>query len=403
MEAAELQQKLKDGISAIRGGDRERGRALLLQVVGADDRIEPAWLWLSAAVDDPADKLVALENVLVLNPNNAQAQAQVRSLREQLGIAQGAPPPEQASAPERAAPARLEAASHLTPLPGTSIDFDDDPYQCAYCGRLTHDTDNACPHCGRNLLVWGKWGGGSYQYALLLLCGLDLQVSFVEAIGPSIAIGISKGIDPSTAIFFSKLPMVTALLGDFLNLSGSRAVIILTAAVVRCALWLGLTYLFYNDVESAFAVAIGVTLLDAAWTGVGYWMGFLGPGAAMVNLGLAGLILLFTVPAVMSRSQARVRLRVDLDRDARSAAELYKHGRKYQQKGQWALAALHWRRATVLNPNEPLFYQALGLAQMELGRYPQALATLSEGARRAPNDAEFKTLIEAARAKAQKK
>jgi hypothetical protein len=37
---------------------------------------------------------------------------------------------------------------------------------------------------------------------------------------------------------------------------------------------------------------------------------------------------------------------------------------------------------------------------MELGRYAKALATLEEGASRAPHDTEFKGLIEAARAKA---
>ncbi|MBM2851396.1 MAG: hypothetical protein HW418_4338, partial [Anaerolineales bacterium] len=71
-----------------------------------------------------------------------------------------------------------------------------------------------------------------------------------------------------------------------------------------------------------------------------------------------------------------------------------------QRQGKWALAALHWRKAVVMMPDESLFFKALALAQMELGRYAKALATLEEGASRAPHDAEFKSLIEAARAKA---
>src|SRR5574337_2160273 len=112
MDPAELQQKLKEGINAIRRGERERGRDLLLQVVEADDHVEPAWLWLSAAVDDPADKLVALENVLTLNPNNAQAQTGVRQLRQQLGIAEDTPIPESLRAVPAPAPTGIPA-----PLP----------------------------------------------------------------------------------------------------------------------------------------------------------------------------------------------------------------------------------------------------------------------------------------------
>ncbi len=402
MEAAELQQKLKEGIHAVRSGDRARGRQLLLQVVEADDRVEPAWLWLSAAVDDPADKLVALENVLTLNPNNAQAQTQAHELRRQLGMAVAAPiresPRAAAPPPGRESPPPASPA----PIPGTAVDLDDDPYQCAYCGRLTRDTDNSCPHCGRNLLVWGKWGSGGYQYAMLILCGLSLQLSFVQTIGPAVAIAIAQGINPSTVDAFYG-PAVAAFLGAFRSWDGGLAAIILTAAVLRCALWLGITFMFYNDMESAFAVALGVVLLDAGWAGLGaFGLRFLGTWAAFVSWGLGALIALGSVPAVVSRSQARVRLRVELDRDALSVSVLYARGRKYQQKGQWALAALHWRRAAVLNPREPLFYKALGLAQMRLGRHAKARATLEEGAGRAPQDEEFQTLIKAARAKAEK-
>jgi len=73
MTPAETQAKLRAGIQALRAGDRARGRRLLLEVVAADERIEPAWLWLSAALDDPADQIMALENALALNPDNAPA------------------------------------------------------------------------------------------------------------------------------------------------------------------------------------------------------------------------------------------------------------------------------------------------------------------------------------------
>ena len=73
MDQTLIQQQLREGIQAVQRGDRARGRELLLSVVAADETSEPAWLWLSRVVDDPADQLVALENALTLNPANATA------------------------------------------------------------------------------------------------------------------------------------------------------------------------------------------------------------------------------------------------------------------------------------------------------------------------------------------
>jgi tetratricopeptide (TPR) repeat protein len=404
MDAGEVQRRLNEGIAALRHGERERGRDLLLQVVAADERIEPAWLWLSTAVDDPQDRLIALENVLTLNPNHAQARAQLRELRKQLGIAEATPLPETLT-PVRAAPpagsaptTEAIAPASPAPPPGTAVDLDDDPYQCAYCGRLTRHTDNRCPHCGRNLLVWGQWGGGCFQYVLLLICGLVLQWGLVQTIGPSIALGIARGIDPSTVIAFSD--WLTPILGDFLHWSGALASLLLGISALRLAMWLVVTYLFYNDVESGFAIAVGAALLDLALNGAALL--FRVEGLASIppaNMAFDGLVLLFCLPAVVSRSQARVRLRVELDRDAHSAAEFYRRGRRHQRQGRWALAALHWRKAAVLDHREPLYLKALGVAQMRLGRYAKARAALEEAQAHAPNDAEIKALLETARAR----
>lgn len=68
-----LAELLYEGALAVQQGDKERGLALLMQVVEADDQVEEAWLWLSGAVDDPEDQRTALENVLALNPDNQYA------------------------------------------------------------------------------------------------------------------------------------------------------------------------------------------------------------------------------------------------------------------------------------------------------------------------------------------
>src|SRR5512137_619274 len=104
MDQAHIQQLLNDGIQAVQRGDRSQGRQLLLQVVAADETSEPAWLWLSRVVDDPADQLVALENALTLNPANAAAREGAQALRERLGLIPPAPPLPPAEEPPAALP-----------------------------------------------------------------------------------------------------------------------------------------------------------------------------------------------------------------------------------------------------------------------------------------------------------
>ncbi|MEJ5345692.1 MAG: hypothetical protein WHS83_12345 [Chloroflexus sp.] len=65
---------LYEGAQALVRGDKERARALLLELVELNENIPEAWLWLSGAVDDPEDQRVALENVLALDPDNPYAQ-----------------------------------------------------------------------------------------------------------------------------------------------------------------------------------------------------------------------------------------------------------------------------------------------------------------------------------------
>src|SRR5215470_18269566 len=68
------EELLQQGIAAARTGRREEARALLVQVVEADERNVQAWLWLAGVVDDPEDMRTCLENVLDLNPGNGKAQ-----------------------------------------------------------------------------------------------------------------------------------------------------------------------------------------------------------------------------------------------------------------------------------------------------------------------------------------
>ena len=400
MEADELQHLLNEGIAAVRQGDRARARELLLRVLDADERSEPAWLWLAAALDDPADQLLALENVLALNPRHPQAQSRAAALRAQLNAAPvptappaPAPTPVPPAAPAPAQPAasaaeeawRPSAPPAVVPQPPPAageIDlttFDDDPYQCAYCGRPTAPDDARCPFCGRDLLMPGFWKGGPYLYWLLILVGLQLQAGVLELVG---------------AFLQAQFPEVLARLPG----AGPLLATPLLPAALRLAGWAPALLLLLQDHRRAYQVTAVVALADLAWTGTAYTLGWLSAPLAVVNGALGGVCGLLALTALISQAQARLRRRVVLARGMHSAPQMHEAAEGFARQGMWALAAYHWRRAIGKNPRNLEYYRELGRAQVALKQYAQAVKTFRSGLELAPGDREFARLIESVRA-----
>jgi tetratricopeptide (TPR) repeat protein len=388
MDTPTIQQFLKDGIAAIKQGDRTRGRELLLQVVAADERSEPAWLWLSAAMDDPKDKLVALENALAINPHNAQARVQLQTVQKQLGIAQLPPP---APAPPAPPP--------LARLPSYA-DPDEDPFQCAYCGQPAKENDTTCPHCGRSLLVMGSWQETrSFRNSLTIINGIDLQLAILQTLGGLLAVAITQGLGFKEAfvIWLAKMPIVTSFFGDIPAWARHGASLPFGAALTRDILLAVLFMMVYSDMDSAFYVALGVGLLDLGWSLVGAVTDNLGPVAATINFLFALGVTAVGALALWSRGRARVRLEVKISKDAHGALGMYQFGKESRHRGQWALAALYFQKALALKPAEARFYKDAGVALAQVGRYAKALRVLEEGARRAPGDGEIQKLMETIR------
>ncbi|MCC7360872.1 MAG: hypothetical protein IT317_15425 [Anaerolineales bacterium] len=401
MEAEERQRQLNEGIAAVRQGDRARGRELLLRVVEADERSEPGWLWLAAALDDPSDQLTALENVLALNPRHAQAQARAAALRAQLGQAPSPAPhlpePPQAHtaldttlSPAEAAWRPVEPRATppvvVQPPPTASgeVDlttFEDDPYQCAYCGRPTAPEDTRCPFCGRDLLMAGFWKGGPYLYWLLILVGLQLQAGMLELIGAFVQQYYPEVVN--------RLPGVGPLL-----------VTPLLPAALRLVGWAPALLLFLQDHRRAYQVAAVVALADGAWIGAAYSAGWLSAPLALVNAVLGGAAGALALVALISQAQARLRRRVVLARGRQSAPQMHEAAEGFARQGMWALAAYHWRRAIGKDPRNLEYYRGLGRAQVALKQYAQAVKTFRSGLELAPGDREFTRLIESVRAQA---
>lgn len=95
----EIEARLERGVEAARVGDRKRARRHFVHVIGLDQYNEQAWLWLNEVVESVADRRVCLENILLIDPSNASAAAELEHLLRQ---------PRDRSAPPSALP-RLAA------------------------------------------------------------------------------------------------------------------------------------------------------------------------------------------------------------------------------------------------------------------------------------------------------
>jgi hypothetical protein len=64
---------LSQGIAAIKAGDKERGKQLLLQVLEINDSNEAAWMWLTVCITDPNLKRECYKRALEINSGNELA------------------------------------------------------------------------------------------------------------------------------------------------------------------------------------------------------------------------------------------------------------------------------------------------------------------------------------------
>ena len=73
--------RLLDAIELIKADRRDEARALLRALVNEDGDFEDAWLWLSVVVDSLDQSSVCLDNVLRVNPHNAEAAGALYRIR----------------------------------------------------------------------------------------------------------------------------------------------------------------------------------------------------------------------------------------------------------------------------------------------------------------------------------
>lgn len=80
---ANVDALIKEGIAALKGGNRTEAKQALMKAVEINQQSEQAWLWLSAVSDTVDQRELCLENVLTLNPANEKARKGLEETRKE--------------------------------------------------------------------------------------------------------------------------------------------------------------------------------------------------------------------------------------------------------------------------------------------------------------------------------
>jgi len=387
----DLQDKLRQGISAAKAGEKDKAYQLLLEVVKADENQIPAWLWLSSVVDDLDEKEVCLGNALALNPDNEFAQKGMTWLRNQrLKESLTPPPPVE---PSKSPPPKI-----VIPEEPQRDEFENE-WLCPYCTALTAAEDEACAQCKNQLLIRQRV---SPERSVWLWRGFFVQIYtafYTVAFGVGYFAFVTKIKDLPNFYYFLPLyfgqpvdypASVTAQILDIFPVWMFWLII----AVALYSLGLMLILIFrvpYGHLmyllNSGMMLLIGIfgmVLAPSRWIMFG---GFLG-----ILLGL--LQLLITVNLWKDFTFEESRLGLHLDQDAKNAPSLYLSARKYGRLGMWGNAIIHLRRAVAKSAGNFDYRLALALAYLNVQRYDQAQQTLQEAEELNPGAPQIKELKE---------
>ena len=389
------QKRLREGIAAVRAGRRERGLALLRQVLEQAADSEEAWWWLSQATDDLAERQQALQQVVALNPQHPEARARLIDVRLQRL-------PEAAPAPR--APEPDAWSSQLPHVPLEAEDGIDNPFQCPYCGVPTGSHDHRCGACRGSLYRRVTRTDNSEPLRRLQLwLGIGLALGVLELATPLMAqVSRQGGAAPANLAALLAFAGVEPFLGNFLRMTPATIDWLLKALLVRTAVFVVLILGLRARWRLAYYGTMLGVLADVLFSLYLLTSGYLGWAGVLLNLAVsfgAGL-LLFAVSYDFAVNHERVLVRPDSA--AHSAADYYRRGHAYRQRGMWALAVAQWRKAVGLAPRQAEYYRDLGLGYAQIGRYDRSLRALHEAQRQSSDPAEVGRIIALVEAQAQR-
>ncbi|MBX3054849.1 MAG: hypothetical protein KF770_00100 [Anaerolineae bacterium] len=389
MTEIEVERWLQDGITAVKEGQPEKARLLLLKVVDAAEDNERGWLWLSRVVEEDADKRTCLENVLALNPENAAAR------RMLIGLDNGS---------TAVAPVTAVAATTSPQIIYQQHEQFDDVWSqniplCGFCAAPITPDDTRCPACHHHLVVQlYRYATPSSNLVLYWFTMTAVAVTYAAQIGYS-AVTLQNPLVVITGALMMVLLLVTAVCLNFRQYWAN----ILAIMVLILIMIAGIAQLLIDPDLSAVAF----DRLDAAIQGIvepvtrGTWKIIKGLQVAM-----AALALLFALRAAPDFDRVRFRQEAAVTKGLRHASEYHGAAQRLTKSGLWATAVLNWQRAVALEPTRITYQRALGEAYARLGFYARSLDVLQSAQRLASHpdtQAEITRLLHTVQQQAQQK
>jgi hypothetical protein len=241
-ERKQMADRLQQGIAALKAGNKEQARQLLIQATQANPQNEQAWLWLSGAVESDSERLICLNKVLEINPNNEPAQRGAAALHQR-----GATPADSSSVPQHdlqpesvEPPADPYSAPPLNPVnsyyatlsereeslivPDTAPQFQSTQPQSSV-SQMQLEGQPPKLETDQSLLlgIFGGLGGmviGAVLWAVITLV-TDYQIGWM-AVGVGFLVGagvrfLGRGTSNSFQVVGGALALIGCLLGNLLT------------------------------------------------------------------------------------------------------------------------------------------------------------------------------------------
>jgi Flp pilus assembly protein TadD len=405
---------LQQGIVAAQAGRREEARALLMQVVQADERSEQAWLWLSGVVDDPDDMRTCLQNVLDLNPGNEKAQQGLAWVDSRYGppTAKAEPEPVAAQEPTANTGATIKLAAEVvppTPEPAAQPQEPPKPAAqphlppaeaaapasnpCPYCGTSTLLNRKSCHQCHNSLMMRTapneKRSVATTILAILWgLSGVLTILSGLATVGVGIYIGTVGGRGLARQLGLpSNLPLITRLLPGIVILLLGGLSIALMRGLMRRARWAYVLNIV--SVTLSVLIILASMVLDRMITEMLASNRTLQGGNATGSLFCNVIVLIghivLTILSYRDFYGAKVRFQPEVDTTDHMGH--FNNGLAYKKRGMWHMAMREWEAAVSKSPKDLDYLHALGLAYAQVKQFTKARETLDTALSLAPSDA----------------
>jgi tetratricopeptide (TPR) repeat protein len=342
---------LTQGIQALKNGQREEARKLLMKVLEQEEDNERAWLWLSGAVDSDEDRRICLENVLTLNPNNDAA----RKGLAKLGPEPLPTPHQDTNQLESTIP---DWSGSVLPQTNQPKKYDDvwetSEDICAFCAHPVDKSDKRCPKCNHKLTTKVLENAvPSKHYRILLTLFMIYNVT--QYLGVFLLHSVTHSWAMTLLALIFAIPTTLFTAGLYFRQAWAYWLL-----VIAQVLQLG-TFIFSNIAAPAPPPEVPPFLILLC----------LSPFL------LLQLFIYYTIfMAGADFRKVKVWQIASVGDKPKDAAQYDRFAKTLAKKGMWASAILHWQRAVGRSSGHAGYHLQLAKAYHKLGFDQRSLDSL---------------------------